>query len=256
MSTYANDMATEKKKKVIVFTCTYYNSVEESRFVCCEAMLENAVKEGIEVVVVDGSPSEDVREKMRRCGVHVAKQQQKGKKGVALREALALAMDRANEATLLCWQEPEKADMIFHWQFVEQQAGDCVVPMREDTLWKETYPIEQYYSENFANLYVSTAAKTFGGFETKLDWHFGPFGIRKRCAQPWLDHRGELWDAQVLPIVETIRRGLTVTSVPVPFRAPFVMKSEEEENFDFVQKRLMQINFLDPLVVDAFKASN
>ena len=38
----------------------------------------------------------------------------------------------------------------------------------------------------------------------------------------------------------------------VPFEAPRAMKEEEEGDLAFIEKRLMQINFLDPKVIAAW----
>lgn len=245
---------------ILVFTCTYYASTADVRFECCLALLEEAATQKIGIIVLDGSPSEDVRQRMRQCGssefVRVHKQQAKGKKGAALREALAIARDvTANPDAWLCWQEPEKVDMIRHWPMVvnSMSQADIAVPQRDETLFRETYPIEQFHSESFANLFVASAAQTFAGFAEYLDWHFGPFALRRKHANLWLSHDGELWDAQVIPIIHAIHAGLAVKGLTVPFRAPAIMKQEEERNFAFVEKRLMQINFLDPKLVAALQ---
>jgi len=226
------------------------------RFECCLEFLRKAAEVGIQVVVVDGSPIESIREKMRATGAHVFSQKNQGKKGVALREALAEAVEIAgDDDAWLCWQEAEKVDMVQHWSRVVELSGTAqlAVPFRDPDLFKETYPIEQFHSESYANLYLDCAAATFANFNTKLDWHFGPFALKSRHAHFWLKHTGELWDAQVVPIVHAIRAQLPVASVQVLFRAPDSMKQQEEANFTFVEKRLLQINFLDPKVIAALK---
>ena len=250
----------EPLEGVVVFTCSFYGSTEEVRFKCCLDMLGVAKHYGVRVVVVDGSPDDKVREMMKERGAHeVVKQTAKGKKGAALREALALARGVAGDDgdCLLCWTEPEKADMGRHWRKIRDAARggglDVVVPSRKDAVFKRTYPIEQYHSESFANAYVNLAAKA-GGFEgDALDWHFGPFATKAAHAGLWLEGDGELWDAQVLPIVRAIQDGLAVGSVEVDFEAPYPMKKEEENDLAFCGKRLMQINFLDPKVIAAFE---
>ena len=241
---------------LVVFTCSFYSSVEDVRFQCCLETLRLAKRLKIPLVVVDASESDDIRSMMREHAgpeAQVRKQVASGKKGCALREALRIAAALGDDKTLLCWQEAEKSDMMTHWHRADVD-GDCVVPMREDSLFQATYPMEQYHSEKFANAYLDSAAAKFAEFHTKIDWHFGPFAMRKRAARPWLDHRGELWDAQVVPLAQAIKEGTSqVRSVLVPFRAPLAMKSQEEGNFAFVEKRLMQINFLDPKVIDALK---
>ena len=58
-----------------------------------------------------------------------------------------------------------------------------------------------------------------------FDWHFGPFALRKRHRGLWLASDGELWDAQVLPIVAALKTGLAVGGAEVPFVAPLEMKA-------------------------------
>ena len=242
---------------LVVFTCSFYGSVDDVRFKCCLDMLHVAKHNGVRVVVVDASPLEAVRKRMREAGAfRVEKQAAAGKKGAALREALALAAAVAgdDDACLLCWTEPEKADMGRHWAAVARDATlDVVVPARRDETFRRTYPVEQYHSESFANAYLNAAAKA-AGFATALDWHFGPFCLRKAHAQLWLDGDGELWDAQLLPLVAAIGTGLKVGAVEVDFEAPWVMKAAEEGDLGFCEKRLMQINYLDPKVLEALKA--
>ena len=194
----------------------------------------------------------------RHPAAEVVKQTAQGRKGAALREALGLAAARAaGDAAWLCWQEPEKDAMVPLWAAclgaASGRALDVVVPRRRADLFRDTYPVEQYHSESFANAYLNAAAKA-AGFATALDWHFGPFCLRKAHAQLWLDGDGELWDAQLLPLVAAIGTGLKVGAVEVDFEAPWVMKAAEEGDLGFCEKRLMQINYLDPKVLEALKA--
>lgn len=188
----------------------------------------------------------------------MSQQQAAGKKGSALREALSIAtqLPECTPETLLLWQEPEKDDMVRSWPAVAAHAtescSDVVVPSRREASWKETYPIEQWHSEQYANHYMNLAARELGGFTLPLDWHFGPIAFRAKHAKLWLDSDGELWDAQCLPVVAAVKSGLKVSSVDVDFRASLAMKAEEEGDLNFVEKRLMQINFLDPKIKAAW----
>ena len=244
----------------VIFTCTFYTSEADVRLACCLKFLGQCRAHELDVVVVDASPSEAIRAKMKEAhpAAEVVKQTAQGRKGAALREALGLAAARAaGDAAWLCWQEPEKDAMVPLWAAclgaASGRALDVVVPRRRADLFRDTYPVEQYHSESFANALL-TAAAGDAGFDADLDWHFGPFGLKKRHAHLWLANDGELWDAQVLPIVHALKNGLAVGGVEVPFIAPLAMKAQEEGIFVFVEKRLMQINFLDPKVVAAFKA--
>jgi len=84
-----------------------------------------------------------------------------------------------------------------------------------------------------------------------LDWLFGPFAFRKEWSGFWLNHEGEMWDAQILPMVYAIRSGATTISVDIAFRASSEMKKEEEGNLKYVQKRKYQ---LDELLVEIEKS--
>jgi hypothetical protein len=239
----------------IIFTCTFYASEADTRLACCLRFLEQCARHGLSVVVVDASPKDEVRELMRTTcpAAHVVKQTATGRKGAALREALGLAAARApGDAAWLCWQEPEKEGMAPLWPALLGKAGelDVVVPRRARDLFRDTYPVEQYHSESFANALL-TAAAGEAGFDADLDWHFGPFGLRKQHAHLWRAHGGELWDAQVVPVADALRAGLRVGGVEVPFSAPADMKAEEEGSLLFIRKRLDQINFLDPKVMAA-----
>jgi hypothetical protein len=266
-------------KAVVLFTCTFYKTVDDTRCACCLDFFRTAKASGVFVVVVDASPDDSgVREAMAKAGegmILVAKQQAQGKKGAALREAASIAAKLQGvdpESTWLCWQEPEKSDMARHWVGALSQAAatdDIVVPYRDRGLFESTYPCEQFHSESYGNMWLDCAAKelsseitpTYRGLFTSsssstmdlpLDWHFGPFALRAKHVAIWTAYTGELWDAQTVPIVYAARQGLTVRSITVEFEAPAVMKEEEEGNLAFVEKRIMQLNYMDPKIKSAW----
>ena len=95
----------------VIFTCTFYTSEADVRLACCLKFLGQCRAHELDVVVVDASPSEAIRAKMKEAhpAAEVVKQTAQGRKGAALREALGLAAARAaGDAAWLCWQEPEK----------------------------------------------------------------------------------------------------------------------------------------------------
>mmetsp|Transcript_25356 Transcript_25356/g.54533 ORF Transcript_25356/g.54533 Transcript_25356/m.54533 type:complete len:154 (+) Transcript_25356:727-1188(+) len=134
-------------------------------------------------------------------------------------------------------------------------ATDVVVPTRNDELFRETYPIEQYHSESFGNLHFDLSAKQFKGFQSegakKLDWLFGPFAFKASLASSWLDYEGTSWDAQIIPYVRGVRKlNWRITSVNVNFRHPKEMKEQEEGYPAWTKKRLKQLNLLFDLLGD------
>ena len=264
---------------LVVFTCTYYPSTSDLRYKQCLETLEAAQKHELCIVVVDGSPDAVHKELRRTYGgkddIVVVKQTYQGGKGAALREAANVAAEggqgtfEVGSDTLLCWQEPEKTDQISHWRKVLDAmtaADDVVVPRRTTQLFMESYPIEQYHSETYGNLYLDICMKdvinrsegntmilpvadapTPRGVSL-IDWHFGPFGFLAKHVKLWSTYKGNSYDAQLIPIVHGIRRGLRVVSVDVDFVLDERMREQEENNLDFIEKRLNQLNDLDPKV--------
>jgi len=183
-----------------------------------------------------------------------------GKKGAALREAATIArrLPPVSARTWLCWQEPEKVDMARHWVSTLRDAhsADVLVPAREPTNFAATYPIEQFHSETYGNLYLDACAKAAQAGTTSkippLDWHFGPFAFRAEHLELWAKYNGVMYEAQVVPIVHAMRKGLSVASVSIGFDAPSEMKDQEEGNVEFIEKRLQQLQSLDPVVKAAW----
>jgi len=263
---------------LIIFTCTWYPSTEDLRFLQCVETLEAAREHSCPaIVVVDGSPSKRVHEALRSTGTIVHKQTFSGGKGAALREAAGIAADHAGASadTLLCWQEPEKTDMIRLWAKVHsalKPTDDVVVPRRTQQSFQSSYPIEQFYSESYGNLYLDAVMKNAiqGSGDAAsaivmpradtdtprgtsiLDWHFGPFAFRAKHVDLWTKYTGSSYDAQIVPYVHGIRKGLSVCGVDVDFVLDEKMRQQEEGNAEFIEKRLNQLNELDPKVKAAW----
>lgn len=263
-----------ENKGFVIFTATWYDSKDDLRFKMCLKMIKECGTYKSPIVVVDGSPSEEVHSVLKSSGAIVYRQTGKGKKGAALREAAMIAsqLPGVTDATPLCWQEPEKIDMVRHWgtmfdtsHFSAGSFMDVLVPWRNQRLFQETYPVEQYHSEMYGNHYLDTLAVkrlnelnlelpdvTFEVMSPKLpriDWHFGPFSFRAEHVKLWTEYKGgDSYDAQLVPIVHAMRKGLNVCSRVVDFKAPLDMKKEEEGNVNFIEKRLAQLNDLDPKV--------
>jgi hypothetical protein len=291
-----------QKRGYVLFTVTWYDSVDDLRFETFLETIRECSRTETPLVVVDGSPSEDVHNALQSASfgsniTTVRRQTAIGKKGAALREAAQIAsqLPGVNASTLLCWQEPEKTDMVQRWQRVlagsrehehEHEAdadlADLVVPYRNVKIFEETYPTEQFHSEMYGNLYLDAVAATelkalhlalprvdgvlsralmdeeSSNNQTRklvprLDWHFGPFAFQAQHIRLWTEYdRGDSYDAQVVPWVFAMRKGLTVISVQVDYQAPLAMKEQEEGNVEFIEKRLQQLNGLDPLVKKAW----
>lgn len=264
-----------KSKNIVIFTCSYYSSVSDLRLKQCLETLNHASygSNTVATVVVDGSPTE-VHEYLKSSSPNTIICKEKGTfgkgKGGALREAafVASTLPGVIDDTWICWQEAEKSDMMRCWQSEIFEASpkigndvDIVCPKREDGNFKESYPIEQYHSESYGNYYMNAVMKNALNVINKknsqdvaihcnsIDWHFGPFAYRKKIQDFWLEYKGTSYDAQLIPIVAAVRKGIRVeSSLEVTFRLDEKMKEQEEDNVDFIEKRLHQLNDLDPKI--------
>jgi len=253
--------------KTVVVTVTYYPNVSDIRFPLALELCKLAAAKGIQTVIIDDSPDHHtVRDELEKAGSgHVRVYQQEKAiyqgKGGALRQAIYNAREFIDtnhlDKTAICFTEPEKVDIMNHMHLIVKPildgGTDVVVPKRCDELFKETYPTEQYHSENFANLHFNSLAQQFEGFQTenarKIDWLFGPFAFRTSLADAWLNYKGNSWDAQMIPYVRAVRHeSRRITSVTINFRHPIQMKKQEEGDISFSKKRLHQLNILFDLL--------
>ena len=230
----------------IVVSVSFYPSTDDPRFAIGLEACRRAKSLGVPLLLVDASPP-DVREALREAGADVHEQTRKGRKGAALREAVELAHARLPEDGVICYQELEKVEMVGLQRdvasHVSRSGCDVCVPRREDTLFRRSYPIEQYHSEHFANLYLDALGGAVG--LPSLDWTFGPVAFRNSAASFWLRNEGELWDAQIVPFVRAARwGGARVEVLQVQYSHPPAMKRQEECVPVWSEKRLMQLNFL------------
>jgi len=243
---------------VMVISPTFYPSLDDTR---CQLGLQacrTATALGLPVLLVDASPPQ-VHAALKETGAIVLPQTAKGRKGAALREAVAHAVERLPDDGIICYQELEKVEMVRLQpqvaEAIRAQGADVCVPRREDGAFHSSYPIEQYHSENFVNLYLDALGKQVG--LPSIDWTFGPVAFRCSIAIHFLRFTGELWDAQIVPFVNAARwHGARVISHTVKYEHPLEMKAEEEGASRWSEKRLDQLNFLFRHVADeALKAT-
>jgi hypothetical protein len=288
-------------KGMILFTTTFYTSVDSTRFQLCLQMINEAHICGMPVVIVDSSPCENVHEALQKknatSGIMItrlARQTWPGRKGAGLRQAAQIASELPGVTPdTLCFQEPEKVNMVKCWRSCscgaggaeeeevlafqqQQQQHDVMVMYRSHAYFQKTYPIEQYHSEMFGNLLLDQVAKAemtklgrrysesidvqvqqeTENSTTKLpcfDWHFGPFAFRAKHLELWTKYKdGDMYDAQLVPIVHAFRKGLNVYSVYCHYQHAKEMKDEEQGNVDATLKRLQQLHDLDPRVIQAW----
>jgi hypothetical protein len=250
---------------LIVVAPTFYARHDEIRYLVAIEACRNAAKHQIQMILVDASSNSEIREGLEQAGggyVQVVRQTALGRKGAALREAIQLAYKQANEQSVIAFQELEKSDMFRHWlplvQHMNKTGADVTIPRRADNSFRSDYPIEQYHCESFANSLLNSMGADIG--LAAIDWTIGPAAFRYNQAHHWINFDGELWDAQLIPLVNAHLAGAMVTSLEIDYRHPKIMKEEEEGVAKWNEKRLMQLNFLKDtvgkLMVDTAKSRN
>lgn len=245
--------------KLFVTAPTFYIDKKDIRYTLALETCREAARCGVYFIMVDASPDESVRTEMIQQGtkdgieyVRVCRQTYEGRKGAALREGINLALEAG--ADIIGFQEPEKVGMVEQWPKLVQVDADVCVPRRSDDAFKSSYPIEQYHSENFANLHLDSLGRKVGF--PSIDWTMGPFATKSRFAKVWLEYNGELWDAQLVPIVLAQRwYGAKVASHEFEFLLPEGMKLEEEGDPQWTEKRLVQLNNLFEHVGEVLKST-
>jgi hypothetical protein len=241
--------------RVIVVIPTFYADTQDIRFELALDTCREIVRCDLEAIIVDASPSDHVRNEFSKHGtssggvhhVRVAVQSYEGKKGAALREGIVLAVQvLADEEGVIAFQEPEKVSMVEQWSEIAnklQVSGDICAPKRTDGSFRQTYPIEQYHSENFANLYLDSLAKQVGF--PSIDWTMGPIAFRSSLAKHWQTYKGDLWDMQLVPMIRAQRwYEAKVINHEFDYQHPTKQTEEERGSPKWNEKRLFQLNFL------------
>lgn len=249
---------------VVVIMTTFYANKDDIRFALALDSCREIVRHGLRAIIVDASPSEDIRSSMVQQGisdkgdhcVRVVPQTYTGKKGAALREGIQLATEDKT-IDIIAFQEPEKVSMVSQWpeianKLLTNQAAICA-PKRNDSAFRESYPIEQYHSEQFANLYLNGLSEKVGF--PMIDWTIGPIAFQSSWAHCWTElYEGDLWDMQLVPMIYAQRwLGAKVIVHEFNFMLSRAMKEEEEGVAKWSEKRLFQLNFLFESVGKALK---
>lgn len=237
---------------------TRYNSVKDSRYKLFEKTMHHINNHSYvtKVVVVDNS-SEEVYTHLKTLDYpKMILLDQKDKdmlKGGSIREGIQHVVYNFGEDCIICFQEPEKENMIFQYnsiikKYIDKESFICI-PERTNSSF-ETYPVEQYHSESYANKFINIL------IGKKLDIMFGPVIFTGDKAKYWLEFDGKLWDAQIIPIVRAIKNNEIILTSVVYFSYPSEQKKEEEGNLAFIEKRRYQLNYMINSVLENVKNNN
>lgn len=235
-----------------IATCTFYQSLNESRFQLALRTLQGAVEREIPVALVDGGSSPEVlrafndfNHRLRR--IHVFAQEEKTL-GSAWRQAIREAYRLSVGAGVLR-TEPEKYTFLDVVDEVTspilEGAADIVIGDRRANF--DSFPKIQQYSELFADHYVSDL------LGRDIDLFAGPSAIGPRAIRLFLDyvpenHAKDSWDGMHIPVLRAMAQRLRVLNVPSSYVHPPEMKRMEEGDLEMNAKRLRQLNEVLPIV--------
>lgn len=249
----------EELKDIIVYTGVYYqnNALYQARSKIWFETLDNAKKLGVKVVVRnDGGLPEEMLNRIKAYNnVNIVEKTSPNTLGGGRREALQKCLEIAEaeriEQPVFLWTEPEKDDLITEKNLLplvkEVHAGNnIVVAAREKKAWEQLPPF-QHWAEKRANTRANQITKSQTGVNSELDFWFAPKAFDKIGAQEFLAYnskkdRLDLWDSIMVPIIEAIKSGKKVKSLPIDFLYNRIQIENEsdESNRDIKIKRIEQ----------------
>lgn len=96
-------------------------------------------------------------------------------KGDSIRTGIKYVQDHYGEDNIIAFQEPEKVSMIQEYpRLIQGMNQKCIlVPKRSEHSWS-SYPVEQYHSEHFMNMYLTNITN-----DLFIDWSFGQFYLQE-----------------------------------------------------------------------------
>lgn len=231
---------------------------------------------GYRVVIVDGSSAKTFVSELKKINGLKLFQSKIPKRSPNRRKAIFEASKIAGVRAIVM-TEIEKVSLItdclemivapiFHDQ------ADLVVPKREETLFKKTYPDYMFESEMEGNLLYCEQLRSSGilsPHEPDLDVFFGARVFRndKKLLKFLLSHyesnpfntllEHKLFDveeysnSQFFPVVKALVKGLKVVSVTVPFQYPQKQKENEEngaKDYFILKRRYQKLTILIELM--------
>jgi hypothetical protein len=141
------------------------------------------------LVVVDGSPNEDIKMGLKEAGATIFPELHRGM-GPSRRQAFFHAFEVAHQhdINIILWTEPEKVDLINSIpkiiEPIEIGEADIVIPCRSAKSW-ETWPAFQRESEQEANKVYN---EVFGVKD--FDPMFGPVAFDREFGLSFIASRG------------------------------------------------------------------
>ena len=220
---------------------------------------------GYQLVLADSKSSKTFLHEMSLIpGIHLIRRRVLGRG-----EGKRIALDRVSTlpgVEIILLTEAEKISLITDCikQIAEpilQNKADIVVPKREESLFKLTYPHYMYVSETEGNSIYHEALRSNNIIPQDfppLDMFFGPRALKNdkkiiALFKRKYDFSGmsileklykpdDYSNILYFPIINAFKKNLKVVNVEVPFRYPKIQKENEDigAKESFIEKRQMQ----------------
>jgi hypothetical protein len=161
-------------------------------------------------------------------------------KGDSIRTGIKYVQDHYGEDNIIAFQEPEKVSMIQEYpRLIQGMNQKCIlVPKRSEHSWS-SYPVEQYHSEHFMNMYLTNITN-----DLFIDWSFGPVLFTGNVSNYFLKETDQMWNAQINPIYRAYLDDISILSQVVNFTYPVEQRICEECNLKYIEKRRYQLNYM------------
>ncbi|OGK21889.1 hypothetical protein A3C23_00895 [Candidatus Roizmanbacteria bacterium RIFCSPHIGHO2_02_FULL_37_13b] len=226
--------------------------------------VEQGVKKGYQIIIVDGTSSRSFKTDLRRfSSVHLIKRRI-NKASPAKRQAIkrAASIDGVKAIVLM---EPEKTDLIEnHIEMIVKPIlknyADIVIPCRNDDFFRKTYPDYMYKSEVEGNFMYNQILKSTNFLQKKasdFDFFFGPRAFKNErgvvklfLKKAKLKINNEIINKLIIDpeiysnslyysVIQALKKKLKVLSIEIPFKYPTIQKENEEKGDRdfFMEKR-------------------
>lgn len=246
-------------KNLIVYTGVYYqdDATYRARSQVWFQTFDNAQKLGVKVVVRnDGGLLPEMLERVKAYdNITIVDKTGPSTLGGGRREALQKCLEIAKaegiKNPVFLWTEPEKDDLITEKSLLPlikeiREGNNIVVAAREEKAWEQLPPFQRWV-EKRANTRANQIVQTATGTNPELDFWFAPKAFDKVGAEEFLAYnsnkdRLDLWDSIMVPIVEAIKKGKKVKSLPIDFLYNKIQIDVEsdESNREIKIKRIEQ----------------
>ncbi len=248
----------DKKNSVVVAIVTFYKSPEELRFRLACQTITSAVAAGHAVVVVDGSPNQEVKAKFTELGAKVFPELHRGL-GPSKRQSYFHAVEICNRESYagVLADEAEKDLAQFVPEILrpleEHDDGAVIVPYRTTQGWK-SYPLFQQESEQAANEVFEKVTK-----EQFIDIFFGPVFFTPGAAKHFVVQQPASLGfpntyAQHLGVMLALADGkCEVGTIPIDFVYPPEQLVEEEGTLNDAMKAKRSDQF--KTLTDGYRAA-